>query len=80
MKTLDAAGHIAQQYPDAVCVSFQQPETSAGRLLKDFRSVAGSAYTAVRYPEDRFYLTDDGKSERFWTRSTSSRQRTAPRS
>ena len=62
-KTLDAAGHIAQQYPDAVCVSFQQPETSAGRLLKDFRSVAGSAYTAVRYPEDRFYLTDDGKSE-----------------
>ena len=63
LKTLDAAGHIAQQYPDAVCVSFQQPETSAGRLLKDFRSVAGSAYTAVRYPEDRFYLTDDGKSE-----------------
>ena len=40
LKTLDAAGHIAQQYPDAV-----------------------SAYTAVRYPEDRFYLTDDGKSE-----------------
>ena len=63
LKTLDAAGHIAQQYPDAVCVSFQQPETSAGRLLKGFRSVAGSAYTAVRYPEDRFYLTDDGKSE-----------------
>lgn len=25
--------------------------------------MAGSAYTAVRYPEDRFYLTDDGKSE-----------------
>ncbi|MFQ9062672.1 MAG: S-layer homology domain-containing protein [Oscillospiraceae bacterium] len=63
LKTLDAAGRIAQQYPDAVCVSFQQPETSAGRLLKGFRSVAGSAYTAVRYPEDRFYLTDDGKSE-----------------
>lgn len=63
LKALDAAGQIAQQYPDAVCVSFQQPEAGVGRLLKDFRSVAGSAYAAVRYAEERFYLTDAGKSE-----------------
>lgn len=62
LKTLDAAGQIAQQYPDAVCVSFQQPEAGVGRLLKDFSSVAGSAYTTVHYAQDRFYLADTGKS------------------
>ena len=62
LKTLDTAGQIAQQYPDAVCVSFQQPEAGVGRLLKDFSSVAGSAYTTVHYAQDRFYLADTGKS------------------
>ena len=63
LKSLDASGQVAQQYPDAVCVSFRQPDAGAGRLLKDFRSVAGVAYTAVRYAQERFYLADDGKSE-----------------
>lgn len=80
MKTLDAAGQIAQQYPDAVCVSFQQPEAGVGRLLKDFSSVAGSAYTTVHYAQDRFYLADTGNQACFLTRFTFSRQRTALRS
>ena len=63
LKSLDASGQVAQQYPDAVCVSFRQPDASTGRLLKNFRSVAGGAYTAVRYAQERFYLADDGKSE-----------------
>ena len=63
LKALDASGQVAQQYPDAVCVSFRQPDASTGRLLKNFRSVAGGAYTAVRYAQERFYLADDGKSE-----------------
>ena len=63
LKALDASGHVAQRYPDAVCVSLRQPDTGAGRLLKDFRSVAGGAYTAVRYAQERFYLADGGKSE-----------------
>ena len=63
LKALDAAGQVAQRYPDAVCVSLRQPDAGAGRLLKDFRSVAGRAYTAVRYAQERFYLADGGKSE-----------------
>ena len=49
--------------PDAVCVSFRQPDASAGRLLKEFRSVAGGAYTTVRYAQERFYLADAERSE-----------------
>lgn len=63
LKTLDAAGQVAQHYPDAVCVSFRQPDASAGRLLKEFRSVAGGAYTTVRYAQERFYLADAERSE-----------------
>ena len=63
LKALDASGQVAQRYPDAVCVSFRQPDASAGRLLKEFRSVAGNAYTAVRYAQERFYLADDKKTE-----------------
>lgn len=63
LKVLDASGQIARRYPDAVCVSLRQPDTGAGRLLKDFRSVAGSAYTVVRYAQERFYLAGTGKSE-----------------
>lgn len=63
LKTLDAAGQIMRAFPDAACVSFRQPAAATGRLFYDFRTLAGGAYTAVRYAGDRFYLDADGKQE-----------------
>lgn len=61
LKTLDAAGRIAQQYPDAVCVSFQQPETSAGRAAEGLPQRGGQR--VYRRPLSGGPVLSDGRRE-----------------